>query len=65
MRLITGLSLFVGSAGVAAAHTLPGGTGLTGEMAHQFLSLHHSPMMLLILVAAAILCRKGLEALRR
>lgn len=64
MRLIVGLCLFAGPIGVAAAHTLPGDAGLAGQIAHQFLSLHHLPLILLILVAVAILCRKGIAALR-
>jgi hypothetical protein len=64
-RLILILCLIAGPAGLSVAHTLPGDEGPAVQLAHQFLSLHHLPVVLLILVAVFVLCRKGIAALRR
>ena len=50
--LITGLS------GVAMAHELPGDETLVSQLAHQLLSLHHLPALVLMLVAAVIIYRQ-------
>jgi hypothetical protein len=57
MRLVISLCSIVLPVGIAVAHPSP-------QMAHYLLSLHHTPLMLLILVAIAILLRQGIKAYR-
>jgi hypothetical protein len=64
MRLILSLCLIAGPPGIASAHSLPGDANLANQLLHLFLSPHHLPLMLLLLVAVAILCRKGITTRR-
>jgi len=58
MRLLTMIGLITGFSGVAMAHELPGDEILVSQLAHQLLSLHHLPALILILVAAVMIYRQ-------
>lgn len=58
MRLLTMIGLITGFSGVAMAHELPGDETLVSQLAHQLLSLHHLPALILLLVAAVIIYRQ-------
>lgn len=58
MRLLTMIGLITGLSGVAMAHELPGDETLVSQLAHQLLSLHHLPALVLMLVAAVIIYRQ-------
>ena len=58
MRLLTMIGLITGFSGVAMAHELPGDEILVSQLAHQLLSLHHLPALILLLVAAVIIYRQ-------
>ena len=58
MRLLTMLGLCTGFSGIAMAHDLPGDETLVSQLAHQLLSLHHLPALVLMLVAAVIIYRQ-------
>lgn len=58
MRLLTMIGLITGLSGVAMAHELPGDEILVSQLAHQLLSLHHLPALVLMLVAAVIIYRQ-------
>lgn len=58
MRLLTTICLTAGSSGIAVAHTLPGDENSLQQLAHQLLSLHHVPMLILLLVAGLYLYKK-------
>jgi len=62
MRLLISLCLIGGPVGLAAGHTLYDDRGLA--LAHELLSLHHLPALILLLLAAAILYRKVIKARR-
>ena len=47
--LLTFLSI-AGLSGVANAHVLEEGQSLTDQVTHQLLSMHHTPMLLVILL---------------
>ena len=59
MRLLTMIGLITGFSGVAMAHELPGDETLVSQLAHQLLSLHHLPALVLLLVVAAIVYRRS------
>lgn len=58
MRLLTMIGLITGFCGAAMAHELPGDETLVSQLAHQLLSLHHLPALILLLVAAVIIYRQ-------
>lgn len=54
--ILTGL-LF-GPASVAMAHQLPGDENLLIQLAHQALSPHHVPLLMLVAICAIFLARR-------
>lgn len=64
MRLILSLCYIFGPMCVAVAHPLAGDAGLANQLAHQILSPHHVPLILMVLVTAVIVCRKAITACR-
>jgi hypothetical protein len=54
MRLLTFIFLTTGFSGLALAHELPGDGSHLQQLAHQVLSLHHAPALVLLLVGVAI-----------
>ena len=57
--ILTGL-LF-GPAGIATAHQLPGDESLMMQLAHQALSPHHLPLLVLAIVGGILLARRLLS----
>ena len=57
MRLITMILMAAGIPGLAFAHELPESAGQLQQAAHQALSLHHLPALLLVLVIGIALWR--------
>lgn len=62
MRLLTTFWLTAGFSGIAVAHTLPGNENPLQQLAHQALSLHHLPALVLLLVVGLYLFRKRSSA---
>ena len=58
MRLLITFCLAAGFSGMAAAHTLPDSENSVQQLAHQLLSLHHLPGLILLLVAGLYLYKK-------
>lgn len=56
MRMITSLLLLTGFAGTAMAHT--GDGVLLATLTHQVFGLHHLPLSILLVVAAALAFRR-------
>lgn len=57
MRALLVVFLLSGAAGLAGAHTLGAEQGLFDQLGHQFLSPHHLPLMLLVVLGCAIALR--------
>ncbi|MDH4048098.1 MAG: hypothetical protein OEW68_04860 [Gammaproteobacteria bacterium] len=57
MRKLISLILLAGASTgtIAVAHPLPGDPALAEQLLHRGLSLHHAPMVILLLIAAALL----------
>jgi hypothetical protein len=55
--MLTGLLL--GPTGVAMAHQLPGDESLLMQLAHQVLSVHHLPLLMLALIGGIYLARRS------
>ena len=56
MRLLTMIFLATGFSGLTMAHELPGDEFHLQQLAHQLVSLHHLPALILLLVAIAWAC---------
>jgi len=54
--ILTGL--IFGPARVAMAHQLPGDESLFIQLAHQVLSPHHLPFLMLVVIGAVFLARR-------
>ena len=57
MRLISSLIVLIGTANVAAAHSLDGKYGLADQLTHQVLGSHHLPVTLILIVAGLVVLR--------
>ncbi len=64
MRILTTFCLTAGFSGMAVAHTLPGNENSLPQLAHQVLSLHHMPALVLLLVVGLTLFRTIRSAMR-
>jgi len=63
-KAIALLTLTMGYAGAAGAHTLDAGEGLAAQLWHELLGVHHLPLTLLLVVVGALAYR-ALRARKR
>ncbi|MFQ5547373.1 MAG: hypothetical protein ACE5FV_03715 [Woeseia sp.] len=57
MRPMIGLYLVSALAEVAGAHTLSGDESLFAQIGHHLFSLHHMPLMAILILGGVAICR--------